>query len=149
MCVCVYLCVWRRCGHVIFLSSFLSVWTCGCVLSQVMLYSYLWIYQDTYYISYDITCIGILYTYRSTCSCACDKCLPSFSLFCGSLVAPPIFLVFLRVQFSVVPTHTERGTLHCFYGGLSGKNGKKITYFPAQFCYFDLHKCDTYRQVVL
>lgn len=64
----------------------LCVWTCGWVLSQVMLYSYVRIYQDTYYIAYDITCIGILYTYRSTCLCACDKCLPSFFMFCGSLV---------------------------------------------------------------
>lgn len=126
----------------------LSLCVCGRVLSQVMLYSYLWIYQDTYYISYDITCIGILYTYRSTCSCACDKCLPSFSLFCGSLVAPPFSWCFCAYSSLWYP-HTQRGTLHCFYGGLSGKNRKKITYFPAQFCYFDLHKCDTYRQVVL
>lgn len=121
--MCVFVCVeemWS-CDILVLLS--LCVWTCGWVLSQVMLYSYVRIYQDTYYIAYDITCIGILYTYRSTCLCACDKCLPSFFMFCGSLVAPPIFLVFLRVQFSVVPTHTERGTLHCFYGGLSGKNG--------------------------
>lgn len=94
----------------IFLSSFLSVWMCECVLSQVMLYSYVRIYQDTYHISYDITCIGILYTYRSTCSCACDKCLPSFFMFCGSLVAPHFLGVFARTVLCGTHTHRERDT---------------------------------------
>ena len=107
--MCVFVCVeemWS-CDILVLLS--LCVWTCGCVLSQVMLYSYLWTYQDTYYISYDVTCIGILYTYRSTCSCACDKCLPSFFMFCGSLV--PHFLgVFARTVLCGTHTHRERDT---------------------------------------